>query len=133
MILAPTFACAWRIMLRILTIALCLSATAPAFAQTVVDDSARGIPPAELQLVFQLVSERLVDPGSAQYRNLSRIRGGADGYCGEVNAKNKAGAYAGFAPFAATRGRASVLTPDLTGDARTEIWGRLSTYGCLRR
>jgi hypothetical protein len=120
-------------MFRIVTTVLCLSATAPAFAQTVVDDSGRGIPPADLQLVFQLVSERLIDPGSAQYRNLSRIRGSAEGYCGEVNAKNKAGAYAGFAPFAATRGRASVLTPDLTGDARTEVWARISTYGCLRR
>lgn len=120
-------------MLKVPVTALCLLASAPALAQTVADNSARGIPPDDLQLVFQLVSERLVDSKSAQYRNLSRIRGSTEGYCGEVNAKNRAGAYAGFVAFVATRGRASVLTPDLSKDARTEIWGRIAAYGCLKR
>ncbi len=120
-------------MFRILTAAACLITTAPAIAQTFVDDSSRGIPPADLQLIVQLVSERLVDPKSAQYRNLRRIAGGTEGYCGEVNPKNKAGAYTGFVSFVATRGRASVLTPDLSSDARTEVWGRVATYGCLKR
>ncbi len=45
----------------------------------------------------ELVAPTLYDPSSAQFRNL-RVSG--DFLCGEVNGKNRFGAYVGFRPFA---------------------------------
>ncbi|MGY6662465.1 MAG: hypothetical protein ACXIVO_09105 [Glycocaulis sp.] len=42
------------------------------------------------------VAERMLDPSSVQFRNLRRV-GAA--ICGEVNSKNRYGAYVGFADF----------------------------------
>lgn len=42
------------------------------------------------------VAEQLIDPTTAQFRNL-QVRG--DHVCGEVNGKNKMGAYVGFTRF----------------------------------
>lgn len=47
--------------------------------------------------VSEAMAEYLFDPKSAQYRNLRSGRNGA--ICGEVNGKNKYGAYVGFKDF----------------------------------
>lgn len=44
----------------------------------------------------QAVSEQLLDPSSAQFRN---VQSRGESVCGEVNAKNKMGAYVGFKRF----------------------------------
>jgi hypothetical protein len=59
------------------------------------------------------VAQLLFDPASAQYRN----EGGGNrikSYCGEVNAKNKIGDYAGFTPYVYLDGAAlmSNKSPD---------------------
>lgn len=43
------------------------------------------------------VRAKLNDPDSARFRWLPRVEGSV--YCGFVNAKNRLGGYAGFAPF----------------------------------
>jgi hypothetical protein len=45
-------------------------------------------------------SYKLIDPSSAQFRNVSVTN---DFACGEVNGKNRMGAYAGFLRFTASR------------------------------
>ncbi len=47
------------------------------------------------------ISAQLVDPASAQFRNLRLVKGnkGVTLVCGEVNAKNKMGGYTGFKGF----------------------------------
>lgn len=42
------------------------------------------------------VAERQLDPTSVQFRN---VRRGRDAICGEVNGKNRFGAYVGFSRF----------------------------------
>jgi hypothetical protein len=48
------------------------------------------------QKVQDKVSYDLIDPSSAQFRNVAVVGGWV---CGEVNAKNRFGAYVGFKPF----------------------------------
>ncbi len=48
------------------------------------------------QQALQAVADTMIDPWSAQFRNV-RLSGSS--YCGEVNAKNRMGAYTGFSPF----------------------------------
>ncbi len=50
------------------------------------------------QTALQAVSDEMVDPWSARFRNVTKPR--ANVYCGEVNAKNRMGAYTGFSRFA---------------------------------
>jgi hypothetical protein len=60
------------------------------------------------------VSEQLLDPTSAQFRN---VQSRGDSVCGEVNAKNKIGAYVGFRRFVVdTATYSAVIDPqfDLT-------------------
>ena len=45
----------------------------------------------------ELVTAKLKDPGSAQFRNVKQLREGV--VCGEVNSKNTYGGYAGFSRF----------------------------------
>ena len=56
----------------------------------------------------------LKDPASAQFRNVALNRG-RSALCGEVNAKDNAGAYVGFRPFVASDAGAAVL--DVACDA----------------
>ena len=42
------------------------------------------------------VTEQLIDPTSAQFRNVHSL---GESVCGEVNGKNKMGAYVGFRRF----------------------------------
>lgn len=50
---------------------------------------------------LDLVSAQMIDPASAQFRNVRSVRNryGEVGICGEVNAKNSMGGYAGFRHF----------------------------------
>lgn len=50
------------------------------------------------QQARKLVAATLVDPNSAEFRN---VRGHTDVVCGEVNGKNRLGAYVGFRRFIA--------------------------------
>lgn len=49
----------------------------------------------------EAATKDLIDPFSAQFRNVRVARGGV---CGEVNAKNRMGAYVGFTRFVAIEG-----------------------------
>ncbi len=48
------------------------------------------------------VREQLRDPDSAKFRNVAKDRG-TDHWCGDVNARNGMGGYAGWQPFSATK------------------------------
>lgn len=49
--------------------------------------------------VEDAVRHELIDPDSAQFRDVKRCTADRDVYKGEVNAKNRMGAYTGFEPF----------------------------------
>ena len=66
----------------------------------VLDDSASILNPSEERSLFDGLTDRLSDPVGAQLRKL--VRSSKEGMvCGEINAKNQAGGYLGFVPFAA--------------------------------
>ena len=78
------------------------------------------------------VRQGLFDPHSAQFRNEQRIDGGY-GWCGEVNAKNRLGAYVGFRRYVATVGQGKesagpwfVRTADNYGADAFEDWWKLN-------
>jgi hypothetical protein len=56
------------------------------------------------QKAQQLVADQLIDPSSAQFRNVRTVSPSYGGkrVCGEVNGKNRMGAYAGFSRFIVT-------------------------------
>lgn len=47
--------------------------------------------------VQKVVSDKLIDGQSARFRNIREVTSGT--YCGEVNSKNRMGAYTGFTGF----------------------------------
>jgi hypothetical protein len=53
------------------------------------------------QRAQELAAAQLIDPSSAQFRNVRTATAGALGtrVCGEINGKNRMGAYAGFTRF----------------------------------
>jgi len=53
------------------------------------------------------VRQALSDPEAAQFRS---VRKAGQGWCGEVNARNRAGGYAGFRPFLVS-GNAVAIDP----------------------
>lgn len=63
----------------------------------------------------QAVSAKLRDPSSAQFQN---IYGDGDTYCGEVNARNGMGGYAGYRDFVSRRGIV-LIEPQLRRGATT--------------
>lgn len=46
-----------------------------------------------------LVAEKLIDPSSAQFRRVQVVPQPYDKICGEINGKNRLGAYVGFSRF----------------------------------
>ena len=54
----------------------------------------------------------MIDPESAEFREMHRGQNGA--ICGEVNSKNRLGAYTGFVAFYVVDGVAHVQPPDAT-------------------
>ena len=67
------------------------------------------------------VARKLVDPASAQFRDMKvhESRDGVVAVCGEVNGKNRVGGYAGFRKFYVTAG-AAILEPE-AGPALTPL------------
>ena len=61
---------------------------------------ATGISACSEQKAKQLAADQLIDPGSAQFRNVHTVSSAAGSrVCGEINGKNRMGAYAGFTRF----------------------------------
>lgn len=77
------------------------------------------------QAAADRVSQRLKDPSSAQFRNLTyhNINGFAHVVCGEVNAKNAMGGYAGFRPFIVVQKRSGSNQSDFDpkADMRVDV------------
>lgn len=68
------------------------------------------------------VTNSLKDPQSAQFRNLTVHEG--DAICGEVNARNSFGGYAGFQPFSYADGAVTIMPTSDAGrmyDADSKI------------
>jgi hypothetical protein len=65
----------------------------------------QGLSPKQRKALYDAVTENFKDPSSAQFRKIELVDGrdakkpGEGIYCGEVNAKNSYGAYAGYMPF----------------------------------
>jgi len=77
-----------------------------------------GCGPPGLHAAQEAVSARLIDPESAQFRQL---RVDANLVCGEVNARNRLGGYTGFEPFVISHGDV-VLESDLRPIMRANEW-----------
>lgn len=63
----------------------------------------------------EAVTSMMVDPESAQFKDLRRVTlswNGLEAVCGSYNAKNRMGGYVGFSPFVYGTGGA-LLTPSL--------------------
>lgn len=63
-----------------------------------------------VQIAKQAVLEKLVDPSSAQFKDVQLVDGSL--VCGEVNAKNRMGGYVGYASFAVIDGRDAAIDKD---------------------
>lgn len=94
--------------MRVFIVALAMAVSLPAFAQQAqrVSESA----------LRKAMVDRLKDADSAKFKSIkSKIENGSNGVlliCGEVNAKNSYGAYAGYEPFMAiglNKGRGEYL------------------------
>lgn len=81
-----------------LAVAVLFALTGSAGAQTIIDQSANGLPDAEVKEFVRQVTKRLVDPASAQIREISRSADAdkQDILCGWMNSKNAMGGYTGF-------------------------------------
>jgi hypothetical protein len=67
------------------------------------------------------IETRLIDPGSAQYKNIKVKKVSYDIFvCGEVNVKNRKGGYSGFEPFLHRGG--TLLIGKCTQSKYPKIW-----------
>jgi hypothetical protein len=85
----------------LITVLLFGLAANSAIAQTIEDGSDKGLDPQKIKALIAKVPYDFFDPSSAKFRNLRKA---ATQYpdrtiCGQVNAKNRLGAYVGFKPF----------------------------------
>jgi hypothetical protein len=83
----------------VVSIALACPAIAKDKAKDKAKDVGRVLSPAEQEVIKTAVGERLFDAEAARYK-FAPYKGGSQ-YCGQVNAKNRFGAYVGFVPFQA--------------------------------
>jgi hypothetical protein len=99
----------------------------------VIDSSGSVLTGEERQSLFNGFVERLSDPVSAQVKNLARSTT-AGMVCGEVNAKNRMGAYVGFVPFIAgvTLPKAIIVMPsrDVVERMPEEVRAIQAKRGC---
>ena len=111
------------------TIAVFLSTTA-AIGQTVIDGSAKAVPPGDLKEVLRMVATQIGDTAGAQVRGLYKASG--NGYCGQVKA---GGAYTDWSPFHANTFTNTIwiLTKASSKEAYAEIQARVGIFGCLKR
>lgn len=69
-----------------------------------------------------LVKRKLNDPDSAQFRShFQAIRGGADSWCGEVNARNRLGGMVGYTRYVATMDESLKNIPGIDQDALSAV------------
>lgn len=88
-----------RMRLAALVLAL-LTLSFPALAEEDTDGTLSELSIAHKAMIDVLVTGKLRDPRSAQFRNVRMIvNGGTSVVCGEVNARNGYGGYNGFEPF----------------------------------
>jgi hypothetical protein len=118
--------------LYLVAIAVLFGVTSAA-AQTVLDGNFPERPDVTLDKVHAAISAEFLDPGSAQYKGLIlRNEAYKPSICGLVNAKNSAGGYTPFYPFAYAidSGKAYVgvgFGDDLMGDM---VETTLEIMGC---
>ena len=117
-------------MLRSIVVIAALFGSSAALAQTVIDGSAKGIPPADLASVLRMLKDQIRDTTGAEVRNLYKASG--NGYCGQVKAR---GAYADWSPFHANTftNTTWILSTQSSKEAYTEIRARIGLFGCLKR
>lgn len=88
--------------MRAIRITAALLAATCATAQVIIDKSDAGMTDVQINQMYAVVTADFLDPGSAQFKGLTRS---SPGYrpertiCGFVNAKNSFGGYVGFRPF----------------------------------
>lgn len=93
------------------------------FAVSLVSQDVLALSAAQRKALYASVTEEFKDPGSAQFRKVVLVDGanaktkGEGIYCGEVNAKNSYGAYAGFKPFIAAVLGTGAFTINVAHDA----------------
>jgi hypothetical protein len=117
-------------MLHRIVVALTVLSASAALGQTVVDSSAKGIPPQDLQHVLRMVAGQVMDTAGAQVRGLYKASG--NGYCGHVKAR---GAYTDWSPFHANTFTNTIwiLSKASSKEAYSEIQARIGIFGCLKR
>ncbi|WP_173087376.1 hypothetical protein [Devosia sp. 1635] len=105
-----------------------LASCLPALSQQVVDESAKYVEPADLEMLFSTARDDLADGYSAKFSWLSKKRGYI---CGFVNAKNGFGAYSGNTAF---RYEVSSRTLEVLPPANDALFGlkelSLRNSGC---
>jgi hypothetical protein len=117
-------------MLRCVVVALAMLGSGAALGQTVIDSTAQGVPPQDLQHVLRMLKGQIQDTAGAQVRGLYKASG--NGYCGQVKAR---GAYTDWSPFHANTYTNTIwiLTKASNPEAYKEIQARIGIFGCLRR
>lgn len=115
--------------------AFLLALSAPALAQTALDDYPADAP-VGLEVLHRAVSAGFLDPRSAQYKKISWHTDYASGavFCGWVNAKNSAGGYTPFYPFFFTTAKETATVAE---DYADPILSKLSLMpfdfvGCMK-
>lgn len=76
------------------------------------------------------VAGMLVDPGSAQFRNVTYHGAGGVSVCGEVNAKNRMGGYNGFMRFWSYRKADGEWAADIQSDDDEESFDVMWRLTC---
>lgn len=79
----------------------------------------------------RLAREQLIDPDSAQFRNMA-VSAKGNIVCGEVNSKNRMGGYVGYQPFFVVQGKHFRFAPEensLDFDKMTWFGGLHDCYG----
>ena len=82
----------------IAAVTIVAASLSPTASQTIVDGSGDRIDPDLRQRIMETVAEETRDPYSVQFRRM-RASGNYNVYCGQFNARNGFGAYAGFIDF----------------------------------
>lgn len=68
----------------------------------------------------EIAAHDLADPAAAQFRDMEEMEG--DCIVGELNAKNRMGAYTGFRPFIVDlRKKSAAILPDRQGGDQLEV------------
>lgn len=94
------------------------------FATRAIHERRNDIPQAAVDAVQEEVASQLLDPSSAKFRNIYLMESGM--ICGEVNAKNPYGGYAGFTPFIA-----DIIPPIFGGDFFVHASFTIADSRCL--